>query len=166
MKVYRYNAKKREDRAFNNTGKEKNPNNISFYANSLDYAKKYETIFDKDGEVIYKCTLEEKEIDTTNLFDMASNYKSLNTFNNFMNKEVEGLRKHYTVCIEMAKAKNKKLFVNFLKNVENEAKDIENRLINQEFQSLSDFETQNELINELKSLGYNGYITKNETVIF
>jgi len=50
-----------------------------------------------------------------------------------------------------------------LKNSEDEL--IAN-LFRNEFQELSDFERQNELVAELKALGFDGYTTKNEIAIF
>ena len=41
MKAFRYNAPKREDRKFNTTGMEKNPNKLNYYASNLQYAEAY-----------------------------------------------------------------------------------------------------------------------------
>ena len=50
-----------------------------------------------------------------------------------------------------------------LKNRENE---LISNLISNEFQTLSDFDRQNELVAELKTLGFDGYTTNNEIAIF
>lgn len=39
-------------------------------------------------------------------------------------------------------------------------------LITSEFQLLSDYDLQNDLISELRSIGYDGYTTNNEIALF
>ena len=75
MKAYRYNAKKREDRKFNNCGEEKNPNNVQFYATNLTYADRYKNVTSECGEVLYECELEIADIENVNLFDMNANFQ-------------------------------------------------------------------------------------------
>ena len=166
MKVYRYNAKKREDRLFNQCGREKNPLNVKFYATNLDYAKKYEVIYNEDGEEIYKCDLEVVEVDA-NLFNMAENFKQLKSYNSYIAKEIGCQMRDYTRFINNAKkASERKMWANQIDNLKNREGELISTLIDNEFQTLSDFDNQVELVNELKSLGYNGYFTKNEIAIF
>lgn len=149
MKAYRYNAKNRFDRKFNRCGEEKNPNMVKFYATNMKYAEKYRFIYDCDGEVEYECELETVTIEGVNLFDMEANFKNLQTFHNYNNAIIESMRR-------------------VLNNVDydKETESISNALIHNEFQGLSDFSRQNELIAELRSLGFEGYFTKNEIAIF
>jgi hypothetical protein len=166
MKVFRYNTRNRKDRNFNNCGMEKNPNEIKFYATNLDYAKKYETIYTECGDVNYLCELEVTEV-YSNLFNMNANFESLNTYKIYVDSIVSVMRKDYKKMLENAKTKSDvKLFQGFIDNLVNEEASIKKSLIYGEFQSLSDFENQNNLVAELKSLGFEGYITKNEIAIF
>ena len=165
--VYRYNSKKRSDREFNNTGIEKNPNAINFYATNLSYAEKYKFVYLEDGDVDYVCSLEEKEISTENIFDMSSNFESLATFQNYINNEIGLQLRDYTRFLNESKTKSdKKLWMEQIAQLENRKAELVDNLFRCEFQTLSDFDRQNELVNELKSKGFNGYKTKNEIAIF
>ena len=92
--AYRYDAKQREDRDFNRTGREKNINAVRFYARSLEYAEKYKTIYDERGYEIYDCELETIEVNA-NLFDMERGYDSLNTFTKWLDDKVGVARRGY-----------------------------------------------------------------------
>lgn len=166
-KVFRYNTNKREDRKFNTTGEEKNPNNIGYYAKTMEYADKYKNIYDEDGELNYTAKLEEKVIDTKNLFDMEKDFKELKTYRNFIDSQIEIQRRDYTIFLNKAKtAKEKKLWETQIKNLKNREKELTFRLQLTNFQSLSDFHLQNLLVEELKSKGFRGYETKYEFAIF
>lgn len=167
MKAFRYNSKSREDRDFNNCGVEKNPNALSFYATNLDYAENYKYIYTEDGDVSYECSLEVVELDTTNIFDMCLNYASLKTFTNYINSQIEKQMNDYTDFMNNAKdAKTKKMWANQIAQLENREVELVAILKSSEFQPLSDFERQNELVSELVALGFKGYKTQNEIVIF
>ena len=64
MKAFRYNSTNREDRKFNTTGMEKNPNKLNYYASNLQYAEAYKYICNEEGDVLYECELETVEIET------------------------------------------------------------------------------------------------------
>ena len=168
--VYRYNTINRADRDYNNTGVEKNPNAIRFYAKSREYADSYKDIYSEDGEFIYQCELQIEEVDTSNLFDMNENFKELATYKNFINMRISVMRTGYKRELERAESKKDKrdveLFQGFLDGLVEEEKNIISRLKSSEFQSLSDFDIQNDLISELTDLGYNGYHTNKEIAIF
>jgi hypothetical protein len=167
MKAYRYNTINRSDRKYNTCGSEKNPNGIRFYAKSLEYAENYKTIYNEQGYEIYDCELEVVEVNA-NLFDMESNFKSLNVFKQYIselvNKELNDYRKFEA---EAKSVKEKKMWGNMIEHTVNsrESELVKNLKAN-EFQALSDFERQNDLIAELKGLGFDGYETKNEIAIF
>lgn len=165
--VFRYEAKKREDRLFNTTGKEKNPNNFQYYAKNKKYAENYKYIYTRDGDVLYECELKSKKVSTVGLFNMTENYKELQTYKDYIDKEVSVQRRDYTKFLNNAKTKSdKELWIRSLKELDNREKELTDILFNQEFQSLSDFERQNQLLKELRKKGYKGYFTKNELVLF
>lgn len=166
MKAYRYNAKNRKDRHFNNCGIEKNPNAVRFYASDLAYASKYQFINDEDGNVVYECELEVTEINA-NLFDMAAGYTSLAAYRQLVDGQIGKMMADYTKFRDTAKtAKERKMFQGFIDGLANEEASIVRGLIEREFQDLSDFELQNTLVAELKAMGFEGYFTKNEIALF
>lgn len=166
MEAYRYNAKKREDRQFNNCGKEKNPLNVKFYATNMDYAKKYEVIYNEEGEEMYKCSLEVVNVNA-NLFNMAENFKSLQSYNSYIAKEIGTQMRDYTRFMNNAKkASERKMWASQIEGLKNREIELISNLFANEFQTLSDFENQIELVSELKSLGFEGYITNNEIALF
>ena len=167
MKAFRYNSEKRSDRKYNNCGKEKNPNAIKFYATNMEYAKNYKYIYNEDGEVIAECKLEVVEIENANLFDMANNFKTLATYNNYIADEIEARMRDYTYYMNKAKkASERKKWANRIELLKTSEEELIVNLFRNEFQELSDFERQNELVAELKALGFDGYITENEIAIF
>ena len=167
MKAFRYNSEKRSDRKYNNCGKEKNPNGVKFYATNMDYAKNYKYIYNEDGDVIAECKLEVVEIEGVNLFDMANNFKTLATYNNYIASEIGVQMRDYTYYMNKAKkASERKKWANRIEQLKNSEEELIVNLFRSEFQELSDFERQNELVAELKALGFDGYITKNEIAIF
>ena len=167
MKTYRYNSENRSDRKFNNCGKEKNPKSVKFYASNMDYANKYKFIYNEDGEVVAECTLEVVEIENSNLFDMANNFKSLNTYNNYIASEIGAQLRDYTHFMYNAKkASDRKMWAKQIDALKNREQELILNLFCNEFQPLSDFERQNELVDELKALGFDGYTTYNEIAIF
>lgn len=167
MKAYRYNAEKREDRGFNTCGKEKNPNAVKFYANNIAYADKYKFIYDEDGEVAYECALEVVEIKDVKLFDMAIDFKKLNTYQSYIAEEIGKQMRDYSRFMNNAKkARERKMWEKSIDDLKNREAELIQNLFYQEFQTLSDFERQNELVVELKALGFDGYQTKNEIAIF
>lgn len=167
MKAFRYNCEKRSDRKYNNCGKEKNPNAVKFYATNMDYANKYKYIYNEDGDVIAECKLEVVEIENVNLFDMANNFKTLATYNNYIADVIRVVKRDYTYYMNKAKkASERKKWANRIDQLKNKEEELITNLFRSEFQELSDFERQNELVAELKSLGFDGYITKNEIAIF
>jgi Txe/YoeB family toxin of Txe-Axe toxin-antitoxin module len=64
------------------------------------------------------------------------------------------------------KAKERKMWANQIEQLKNREQELVSNLISNEFQTLSDFERQNELVAELKALGFEGYNTNNEIAIF
>jgi len=167
MKAYRYNTEKREDRGYNRTGVEKNPNNVKFYAKTLEYADKYKYIYSDAGELVDECTMEVAEVDDTNLFDMVNNFRELNSYKNYIFSTIELQKKDYTFFMNKAKkARERKMWASAIDNLKNREEELVKGLLNQEFQQLSDFEAQNELVSELKGLGYNGYKTTKEIALF
>lgn len=156
MKGYRYNSKKREDRKFNSCGKEKNPNSLKFFGKTLEYVEDYRFIYDDNFSVIYECSLETVKITNANLFDMESNYNSLATFKKYVNDQVKVAQSNAEFFARVSgKRSNQVIDINQIKN---SAKVMD-------FQALSDFEIQNDLVAELISLGFDGYETKNEIVL-
>lgn len=167
MKGFRYNCEKRSDRKYNNCGKEKNPNAIKFYAKNMEYANKYKYIYNEDGDVIAECKLEVVEIENVNLFDMANNFKTLTTYNNYIADVIRVVKGDYTYYMNKAKkASERKKWANRIEQLKNKEEELITNLFRSEFQELSDFERQNELVAELKALGFDGYTTKNEIAIF
>ena len=135
----------------------------------MDYAKKYKYIYNEDGDIIAECKLEVVEIENVNLFDMANNFKTLATYNNYIADEIETQMRDYTYYMNKAKkASERKKWANRIEQLKNkeEEEELITNLFRNEFQELSDFERQNELVAELKALGFDGYITKNEIAIF
>lgn len=167
MKVFRYNSKRRSDRKYNNCGKEKNPNAVKFYALNMNYANNYKFIYNEDGEVITECSLEVVEIKNKKLFDMTNNFKSLSTYNNYISSEIGSQMRDYTRFMKEAnKSSDRKMWEKQIDNLKNREQELILNLFSNEFQILSDFKRQNELVAELKSLGFEGYKTKNEIAIF
>lgn len=167
MKAFRYNSENRSDRKYNNCGMEKNPNAVKFYASNMDYANNYKFIYNEDGEVVAECALEIVSIENVNLFDMANNFKSLSTYNNYIASEIGAQMRDYTRFMNDAKkASERKMWANQIEQLKNRENELISNLIRIEFQKLSDFERQNELVAELKALGFNGYFTNNEIAIF
>jgi hypothetical protein len=169
MKAYRYNCKNRSDRRFNDTGKEKNPNAVKFYANNMAYADEYKYIYNRDGDIAQECTLEVVEIaDDVKLFDMAANFKSLSVYKDYVAQEIE-IQKEWALrwMKTEKKIREKKKMQAEFDNAEFIATDRTDGLLRSfEFQSLSDYERQNQLIAELTAMGFEGYFTKNEIAIF
>lgn len=168
MKVYRYNARKRTDRRFNTTGREKNPNAVKFYAKSLEAAKKYEPIYNRKGEVLYNAELEIVELkEDIKLFDMVKLYATTKAYKAFISKEINRQLSDYTSFLLNAKTKkDKKLWQNAIDNLQNRESELVINLFANDFQQLSDFENQDILLEELKEEGYEGYFTDNEVAIF
>lgn len=167
MKAFRYNTENRTDRKYNTTGEEKNPNAVKFYASNMTYADGYKYIYSEDGEVIYECSLEVVEVDTTNLFDMASNFKTLSTYNKYIASEIGSQMIDYTRFMNDAKkASERKMWVNQIEQLKVRELELIENLTSLEFQPLSDYNIQNDLIAELKSKGFIGYTTVNEIAIF
>lgn len=167
MKAFRYNSEKRSDRKYNNCGKEKNPNAIKYYATNMEYANNYKYIYSEDGEVVYECALEVVEIENVNLFDMTNNFKNLKTYNNYIASEITLQMNDYTRYMNNAKkASERKMWAKQIEELKNREQELISYLFHSEFQPLSDFEIQNELIVELRQLGFDGYATKNEIAIF
>lgn len=166
MIAYRYNARNRNDRKFNNCGNEKNPNAVRFYATNLDYAARYQFIHDEQGNVVYECELEVTEVNA-NLFDMAAGYASLAAYRQMVDAELATMHSEYSRLLAFAKtAKERKMFESLIAAIPAHEANIAMRLRSDEFQHLSDFELQNTLAAELKSMGFDGYFTKNEIAIF
>jgi glycerophosphoryl diester phosphodiesterase len=167
MQVFRYNARQRQDRKFNTCGREKNPLQVRFYATNMAYAERYQFVCNDDGEVIYECDLEVSDINTTNLFDMASNYASLATFRNFVTESNAVMLKDYAEYLDAAKTvKERKMWAKQIAELESNDAYYIQQLRQQEFQQLSDFERQCELVAELKAMGFDGYFTDNEVAVF
>lgn len=158
MKAFRYNVTNRNMRAFNNTGREKNPNAVKFYANNIAYAEKYN---------IEDSVLETVTIENVNLFNMAANFKSLTTYRKYIDSEIGGQLSDYTRFMnEAKKVKERKMWEKQIEELSNREVELASMLECVEFQLLSDFELQNDLVAELKSLGFDGYTTKNEIAIW
>ena len=166
MKVYRYNTKQRTDRKFNTSGREKNPNNIRFFVRSLEAAEEYRYVYSEDGDIIYECELQVEEVEG-NFFDMEANFRSLDTYKNYINAEVGIQRRDYTEFLNNAKTqKQKKHWEAQIANLANRESELVDRLKAFNFQFLSDGEIQHDLISELKGKGFDGYITRDEVAIF
>lgn len=166
MKGYRYNAKQRTDRKFNTTGREKNPNNVRFFARTLEAAEPYRIIYDEDGFELYECELQVEEVEG-NFFDMEANFRSLETYKQYINAEVGMQLRDYTEFRNNAKtAKEKKHWAKAIAELDNRENELVFSLQHTNFQALSDFEYQNTLIAELTAAGFDGYITRDEIAIF
>ena len=167
MKAFRYNSENRSDRKYNNCGMDKNPNAVKFYASNMDYANNYKFIYNEDGEVVAECSLEVVYIENANLFDMANSFKTLTTYNNYIASEIGTQMRDYTRFMNNAKkATERKMWANQIDQLKNRENELISNLISNEFQTLSDFDRQNELVAELKTLGFDGYTTNNEIAIF
>ena len=169
MKLYRYNSKNRNDRKFNCTGTEKNPNAIKYYATNLDYAENYRYVYFENGDINYECELEAIEIKDLNLFDMNNNYSMLKSYKTYINDQINGMRPVYeSILSSMKKKKDIKMWSKKVDDLNNGNTELEliKGLVYHEFQLLSDFKYQNILVSELKEMGFDGYITKNEVAIF
>lgn len=166
MKAYRYNAKKREDRLFNTTGREKNPLKLAFYANSLENAERYKNIYDESGDVAYECELQVDEV-SSNLFDMENNFEQLNSFRYFIQKDIDTMAMDFEKFLSEAKtAKQKKMWKKNIENLKFRKSELIQQLKMQNFQQLTDFEMQCKTVAEIKMLGFDGYKTSKEVVIF
>lgn len=166
MKGYRYNSKKREDRKFNTTGREKNPNNIKFFARSIESAEPYRIVRDEEGFEMYECELQVEEVEG-NFFDMEANFRSLETYKQYINTEVGMQRRDYTEFLNNAKtAKDKKHWSKMIAELDNREAELIAGLQRTNFQFLSDGEMQYTLIPELEEKGFDGYITRDEIAIF
>ena len=64
------------------------------------------------------------------------------------------------------KASERKMWAKHIDDLKDREQELISNLFCNEFQPLSDFERQNELVAELKALGFNGYATSNEIAIF
>jgi hypothetical protein len=64
------------------------------------------------------------------------------------------------------KASERKMWANQIDQLKKREQELISNLFANEFQPLSDFARQNDLGVELKSLGFDGYTTKNEIAIF
>lgn len=168
MKAYRYNSENRSDRRYNNCGKEKNPQKVLFLAKKMEYAEKYKYIYDEAGEITQVCALEVVEVaDDAKLFDMCFDFKKLSTFNNYIADEIGTQMRDYTRFMNEAKnKKERKIWVNAISNLKKREDELISTLKADDFQQLSDFSRQNELVDELKKMGFEGYFTKNEIAIF
>lgn len=167
MKAFRYNSENRAERRYNTCGMEKNPNAVKFYASNMNYANNYKFIYNEDGEVVSECSLQVVDIEGVNLFDMANNFKSLSTYNNYIASEIGAQMRDYTRFMNNAKkASERKMWANQIDQLKNRENELISNLISNEFQTLSDFDRQNELVDELKTLGFDGYTTNNEIAIF
>jgi hypothetical protein len=165
MQAYRYNSD-RSHRKYNNCGMEKNPNAVKFYASNMAYADNYKFIYSDAGEVVAECSLEVVEIEGVNLFDMSTGFQQLSTYRNYIESEIGAQRRDYTASLAKAKkAKERKMWEKNLSDLQNRESELVVILRNNEFQTLSDFERQNELVAELKALGFDGYITTNEIAV-
>lgn len=166
MKVYRYNTE-RKSRKFNQTGEEKNPNRVKFYAKSAEYAEKYRFVFDDNGFQVEEAILEVIEVsEKLNLFDMDVDFATLSTFGNYINSEIAVQKRDYTRFLnEAKKVRDRTMWENAIAELKNREIELVQNLKHTQFQALSDFERQNELIAELKSLGYEGYETEKEIAI-
>lgn len=160
MKAYRYNSKNRQDRKFNNTGREKNPNALKFYGKTLEYCENYRFILDENNDVVYECELEVVETGNTNLFDMVKNFEQLNTFQVYFQNHLNVIEANNAWSLRVEKKKPKKV------NLKKEYQNAKCSASSFDFQSLSDYEMQNILVSELKALGFDGYETSNEIVLF
>lgn len=159
MKAFRYNAKDRKDRDFNNTGIEKNPNDLKFYGKSLEYCENYRFILDANGDVVYECNMEVVEIENKNLFDMEKNFEQLDVFQAFFQKRLNAIEENNAFMIRVEKRKPKKV------DLKKEYQNAKNSASLFDFQFLSDGDIQNILVSELKALGFDGYETRNEIVL-
>lgn len=158
MKAFRYNVEKRSQRDFNNTGREKNPNAIKFYATNMAYAEKYN---------IEGSTLEVVEVSTDNIFNMSEDFKTLNTYKTYISEKIGTQLRDYTRFMnEAKKVRERKMWERQIAELKNREDELISNLFCTEFQSLSDFDLQNDLVAELKEEGFEGYITKNEIAIF
>ena len=125
----------------------------------MDYANNYKFIYNEDGDVVSECTLEVVEIENVNLFDMANNFKSLSTYNNYIASEIGAQMRDYTRFMNNAKkASERKMWAKQIDDLKNREKELISNLFYNEF--------QNELVAELKALGFDGYKTNNEIAIF
>lgn len=168
MKLFRYNSKKREDRKFNTTGREKNPNNVKFYAKSLEYANKYKYVYYPDGDINYECELQVVNInDNVRLFDMNSNFMLIQTYRDYISDDIAPQLRDYTRFLKEATTKKEaKIWQDNLDKLKGREIERQSFLKSVEYQCLSDFEYQNTLVKELKELGYDGYYTDNEVALF
>jgi hypothetical protein len=164
MTVYRYNCKNRQDRHFNTTGREKNPNMVKFYATSLEHADGYKYIYNRAGEVIYECELETADLSGVKLFDMEANAPQLITYKNYITEKADEQRPMILKLISEEKRKNQRAY--FEQSLANLEKDLHQTLVMHQFQFLSNYERQTELINELRALGFGGYFTTKEVAVF
>ena len=168
MKAYRYNSEKRNDRHFNNCGTEKNPQKVLFLAKKMEYAEKYKYIYDEAGTITQVCALEVVDVaDDAKLFDMCAYFKDLSAFNNYIADEIGTQMRDYTRFMnEAANKKERKMWENAIASLKKREDELISTLKANEFQQLSDFSRQNELVAELKKMGFEGYFTKNEIAIF
>lgn len=166
MKVYRYNTKKREDRKYNTTSREKNPNSVRFFARSLEAAEEYRYVYYEDGDIMYECELQVAEVGG-NFFDMEANFASLSTYRKYIDTNISIQFADYTNFKNTAKTqKQKKHWEAQIANLANRESELVDRLKAFNFQFLSDFEYQHALIAELSAAGFDGYITRDEVAIF
>ena len=166
MKVFRYNTN-RTNRKFNTTGREKNPNAVNFYAKSIKEAEKYRYTYNEDGDIIGECSLETTTVDG-NFFDMAANFATLDTYQMYVASIIEPQKKDYERFLaESTTAKERKMWEkNIAELKQSGIQDINRSLEMMEYQQLSDYGIQNNLIAELRAMGFDGYTTNNEVAVF
>lgn len=163
---YRYNSKERSHRRFNCCGREKNPNQVRFFARTLEAAEPYRYIYYEDGDVWYECELEVVEIEG-NFFNMEAEFSSLAAYKQYVASKIEAMRSNYIAERDNSKtAKRRKMFQNLIDGLVNEERSLICNLFFASFQQLSDFEHQHSLIAELRGMGYDGYFTKDEIAVF
>lgn len=166
MKAYRYNSKRREDRKFNRTGREKNPNNVKFYATSLKNAESYKEVYMNSGELDYVCDLEVVEIEA-NLFDMESGFESLEVYKLRKEENYNQMLNGYKEALNNAKTKKEKGYmIKAIEGLNDHSSYFSSQVKRTHFQMLSDFHYQDILIKELKEKGFNGYICEKEIALF
>ena len=166
MMVYRYDTIRREDRLFNTTGREKNPLRVKFYAKNLAYAENYKNVYNECGDVLYEAKLTTAKV-SGQFFDMNKDFSKIKTYKLYIDSQISAQRRDYEKFLAQAKtAKKKKMWESAIKGLDTREAELVRSLEASEFQALSDFDLQRDLVAELKSLGFDGYQTTNEIAVF
>lgn len=174
----RYDVPDRTMRKFNTTGREKNPLRVEFWARNEKTADNYKDVYDIDGFNLSELNKDNPNFQTTRtdgkisgkFLNLPEGYKKTKAYKDLEN---EWKRAYFRDAMSesMSKVGNTKKNQQsasklFHSNMANLDKDISYNMLADDYASLSNFDRQNILAEELKDNGFDGYVTENEIAVF